>query len=77
MQQNKAIPADALFHTLLLDGQNRIVVVGSPLFNNKMWKIYCSKSKDSVNRMENRMNKGCCGIFVLVVCIFLPHVAAT
>ena len=45
MQQNKAIPADALFHTLLLDGQNRIVVVGSPLFNNKMWKIYCSEIK--------------------------------
>lgn len=45
MQQNKAIPADALFHTFLLDGQNRIVVVGSPLFNNKMWKIYCSEIK--------------------------------
>ena len=45
MQQNKAIPADALFHTLLLDGQKRIVVVGSPLFNNKMWKIYCSEIK--------------------------------
>lgn len=39
-QRNRVIPADALFHTFLLDEQNRIVVVGSPLFNDRMWRIY-------------------------------------
>ena len=43
IRQNVIIPSDALFHTFLLDEQNRIIVVGNPLFNDKLWNLYYSE----------------------------------
>lgn len=39
-KHNPVIPADNLLHTFLLDRDNRIVLIGAPLFNTKLWSIY-------------------------------------
>lgn len=44
------LPYDPVLHTLLLDSANRIVLIGSPIGNDKMWKLY----KDYI---ENRISK--------------------
>lgn len=36
------IPSDYRFHTFLLDKDNRVVLVGSPIGNPKMWELYKS-----------------------------------
>lgn len=36
------IPSDYRFHTFLLDKENRVVLVGSPIGNPKMWNLYKS-----------------------------------
>ncbi len=36
------IPTDRRFHTFLLDKENRVVLVGSPIGNPKMWELYKS-----------------------------------
>ena len=36
------IPSDFRFHTFLLDRENRVVLVGSPIGNAKMWDLYKS-----------------------------------
>ena len=37
---NQQIPQDERFHTLLLDKNGKVLVVGSPLYNDTMWKLY-------------------------------------
>lgn len=37
---NPQIPQDERFHTLLLDKNGKVLVVGSPLYNDTMWKLY-------------------------------------
>lgn len=39
-QANPELPADPLFHTFLLDRENRVVLVGSPIGNPRMWELY-------------------------------------
>lgn len=39
-RHNSFIPDDKSLHTYLLDKNNRILLVGSPLFNDKLWSIY-------------------------------------
>ena len=39
---NPTIPEDAMFHTFLLDRKNRIVLVGNPVRNEKLWDLYKS-----------------------------------
>ena len=39
---NPHLPSDPLFHTFLLDRDNRVVLVGSPIGNPKMWELYKS-----------------------------------
>lgn len=37
---NPHLPEDPIFHTFLLDRENRVVLVGSPVGNPKMWELY-------------------------------------
>lgn len=34
------LPKDSRFHTFLINRQNKIVLIGSPIGNDKMWKLY-------------------------------------
>ena len=40
ISNNPIIPEDALFHTFLLDRENRIVLVGNLVHNEKLWELY-------------------------------------
>ena len=42
---NPQLPANPLFHTFLLDRDNRVVLVGSPIGNPKMWEL-CKSTID-------------------------------
>lgn len=37
---NPELPKDPVFHTFLLDRANRVMLVGSPVGNVKMWELY-------------------------------------
>ncbi len=37
---NPAIPSDSRYHTLLLDRDNRVVLVGNPLASDTMWSLF-------------------------------------
>lgn len=39
------IPQSPLFHTFLLDKDNRIILQGSPLNNKKIWELYKERIK--------------------------------
>lgn len=39
-RHNPQLPDEALFHTFLLDRENRVVLVGSPIGRPKMWELY-------------------------------------
>lgn len=39
---NPGLPENPVFHTFLLDRDNRVVLVGSPIGNPKMWTLYTS-----------------------------------
>ena len=41
-RRNPNLPEDPLFHVFLLDRDNRVVLVGSPVGNPKMWELYKS-----------------------------------
>ncbi|WP_273494992.1 hypothetical protein [Rikenella microfusus] len=41
-EQANALPEEASFHVFLLDRDNRVVLVGSPVGNPKMWELYKS-----------------------------------
>ncbi len=41
-RSNPGLPATPVFHTFLLDRENRVVLVGSPIGNAKMWDLYKS-----------------------------------
>lgn len=41
-QDNPFLSADPLYQTFLLDRNNRVVLVGSPIGNPKMWDLYKS-----------------------------------
>ncbi len=41
-RSNPGLPANPVFHTFLLDRENRVVLVGSPIGNAKMWDLYKS-----------------------------------
>lgn len=40
MDSLNQFPSSSLFHTFLLDRNNRVVLVGSPLGNEKLWDLY-------------------------------------
>lgn len=37
------LPKDSRYHTFLLDDSNRIILVGSPVYNSPFWKRYKTK----------------------------------
>lgn len=39
-RSNPSIPSDKRFHTFLLDGENRVVMAGSPENNERLWQLY-------------------------------------
>ena len=41
-RSNPGLPTNPVFHTFLLDKENRVVLVGSPIGNPKMWELYKS-----------------------------------
>lgn len=53
------IPRDRRFHTFLINKQNKIVLVGSPIGNDKMWKLYKDyvrkkiKESDATSEVEH------------------------
>ena len=46
-RSNPQLPENPLFHTFLLDRDNRVVLVGSPIGNPKMWELY----KSTIDRL--------------------------
>lgn len=42
---NPTIPKIRSFHAFLLDNQNRVILVGDPLMNEKMWSLYITALK--------------------------------
>ncbi len=46
-RSNPGLPANPVFHTFLLDRENRVVLVGSPIGNPKMWELY----KSTISRL--------------------------
>lgn len=48
---NPTIPEDAMFHTFLLDRKNKIVLVGNPVHNEKLWELY-KKTIDQLIKNE-------------------------
>lgn len=43
---NKQIPQERLYHTFLLDAKNRIVMVGNPIENSELRKIFYKITKE-------------------------------
>jgi len=37
---NPGIPTDIRFHVFLLDKNNRVTLIGSPLHNESLWNLY-------------------------------------
>ena len=65
---NPTIPEDAMFHTFLLDRENRIVLVGNPVHNEKLWELY----KNTINQLikdggllKNEQESDPLGVFIL------------
>ncbi|MDR2585250.1 MAG: hypothetical protein LBC84_03385 [Prevotellaceae bacterium] len=42
VEQNQKLPKNSLLHTFLLDKNNKVVLVGSPLHNPVLWELYKS-----------------------------------
>jgi hypothetical protein len=40
MRINPFLPSEPMFHTFLLDEQGKIIMVGDPLQNPKMWQVF-------------------------------------
>lgn len=43
MMQQYSFSADPRYRTFLLDSDNRVVAIGSPVLNKKVWDLYCEK----------------------------------
>lgn len=53
---NPTIPEDAMFHTFLLDRKNKIVLVGNPVHNEKLWELY-KNTIDQLIKNEGVLNR--------------------
>lgn len=40
------LPKDSRYHTFLLDSSNRIILIGSPVYNSPFWERYKTKIKE-------------------------------
>lgn len=39
-RHNPNIPSDVMFHTFLLDSDNKVILVGSPIQNNRIQNLF-------------------------------------
>jgi hypothetical protein len=46
---NPHIPADKRLHAFLLDKDNRVILVGNPLGNEKLWELYKEQIRTLIN----------------------------
>lgn len=44
-ETNNSLPKNELYHTFLLDSTNKVVLIGTPTNNDKLWELYKSKIK--------------------------------
>ena len=51
------LPKDSRYHTFLLDNNNRIILVGSPVYNAPFWERYKTRIKEcnTNNRSEQQL----------------------
>jgi thiol-disulfide isomerase/thioredoxin len=49
---NPQIPADKRLHAFLLDKDNKVVMVGNPLGNEPLWKLYKEQIRTLVNEPQ-------------------------
>ena len=45
---NPQIPPDTRLHVFLMDGSNKIILTGNPLFDGDLWKLYQSKMNTGI-----------------------------
>lgn len=57
LSQNKHFPKDEMYHTFLLDGNNRVLIAGNPVFNEPLYQLYMSTieqmNEDGMNSMRD------------------------
>lgn len=49
VRQNPNLPKNRQLHTFLLDKNNKVVMVGSPLYNPTLWKLYKRTIQTMIN----------------------------
>lgn len=47
-EQKNKLPKNLTYHTFLLDKNNKVILVGSPIQNDKMWQLY----KKTINTLN-------------------------
>lgn len=53
------IPKEPLYHTFLLNRENKIVLVGNPVYNDKLWNLYKTLISQLMENEERLQSKGC------------------
>ena len=53
MKANANIPSESMFHTFLLDENNKVVLVGNPMLNNKIEYMMISILEEKLGRKFN------------------------
>ena len=48
-KMNPRIPSDKRMHTFLIDGNNEVILVGNPVYNDKLWELYKENIKSQAN----------------------------
>ena len=49
LKRNPRIPSGEMYHTFLLDRQNRVVLVGNPIGNERLWELYKKEIKNIIS----------------------------
>jgi hypothetical protein len=47
---NPHLPANELFHTFLLNKDNKVVLVGNPIRNEMLWKLYKEQIQNKIRQ---------------------------
>lgn len=56
-RNNSNIPEDAAFHTFLLDENNKVILVGNPLHNEKIEKLFYKIIDEKLGTKRHRQNQ--------------------
>jgi hypothetical protein len=49
INQNHHLSQNTMFHTFLLDKNNKVVLAGNPLYNKKLWDLYKETIKELID----------------------------